>query len=70
MSPSCARVCQNRGIGSNTGKDYRVELVSHFVQSLEAFSKIAQCFTLSEPLLYNPALYFSQNWCTLPAQNV
>ncbi len=40
MSPSCARVCQNRGNGSNTGKDYRVEPVSHFVQSLIAFTKI------------------------------
>jgi len=41
MSPSCARVCENRDISSNTGKDYRIEFVSHFVQSLEAFSKIA-----------------------------
>jgi hypothetical protein len=43
MSPSCARVCQNGGISSNASEGYRVELVSHFVQvqSLEAFSKIA-----------------------------
>jgi len=41
MTPSGAKVCQNGGFSPNTGKDYHVEIVSHFVQSLEAFSKIA-----------------------------